>query len=516
MEGKHKNGQDTCPDLEAFKAEMRQKFERLLEFCCNGSSACKKFHEVEAQLQPRVFAMGRDLIRLFLLSRHRKLNLNLHYNDRKFRVDDRYAERKLQTVFGEVSYGRVYLRRRKGGSGYHPLDEKLGLTRDGYSPGTLAFLGRLATRMSYESAQLICRCAWGWAPSTETLHALAMGLGRYAAGYVAAGRWWRSKKKKKREGGILVVEEDGKCPPTATAEELAKRRGPRRACPQCCQRHRGQHKRQQRGSKKRRRKGDKSKNGREAMVIVMYTLRRGADGLLHGPINKKVWATFAGRKAAADWARAEAIRRGFGPSRNGDVQIVLDGASGLANNMRKLFAGAIFTLDVRHVEERIWTAGRAFHREGSQELTAWVQARREVLYHKKPQALLTWLHEEGERLQGERGSKTKQQALQKLVKYLEPRLSMLRYAYCKRKDQVLASGQVEGAVRYVVSQRFDCSGMRWIVENAESLLQLRCLEVNGDWDDFLAWTRGQNEQKLRRHEKVQIRRKTPTPLAVAA
>jgi hypothetical protein len=135
----HKNGPDACPDLEAFKAEMRQQFEKLLESCCNGTSERKKFHEVEAELQPRVFAMGRSLIRLFLLSRHRRLMLNLHYNDNKFRLDEDYAERKLQTVFGEVGYGRVYLRRRKGGSGYHPLDERLGLTRDGYSPGTLAF-----------------------------------------------------------------------------------------------------------------------------------------------------------------------------------------------------------------------------------------------------------------------------------------------------------------------------------------------------------------------------------------
>ena len=49
-------------------------------------------------------------------------------------------------------------------------------------------------------------------------------------------------------------------------------------------------------------KGDKSKNGKEVMVVVMYTLRRGPDGKLHGPINKKTWATFGGRKAAALWA----------------------------------------------------------------------------------------------------------------------------------------------------------------------------------------------------------------------
>ena len=27
--------------------------------------------------------------------------------------------------------------------------------------------------------------------------------------------------------------------------------------------------------------------------------------------------------------------------------------------------------------------------------------------------------------------------------------------------------------------------MRWIRERAEALLQLRCIEINGDWDAFL-------------------------------
>jgi len=30
-------------------------------------------------------------------------------------------------------------------------------------------------------------------------------------------------------------------------------------------------------------------NGRSATVVVMYTLRRGEEGKLDGPINKKVW-----------------------------------------------------------------------------------------------------------------------------------------------------------------------------------------------------------------------------------
>ena len=71
-------------------------------------------------------------------------------------------------------------------------------------------------------------------------------------------------------------------------------------------------------------------------------------------------------------------------------------------------------------------------------------------------------------------------------------------------------------MRYVVAQRFDCSGMRWIVENAESLLQLRCMEVNGDWEDFFAWILRENDKKLSRHDKVKIRMQVPKRPAVAA
>jgi hypothetical protein len=507
MDGKHKKHQDGCPDVEAVEADIRERFEALLNHCRNDDRTFQRF---EKSLFSQLFELGRLLVLVYLLQRN--LRLRVHYNERKYRVGEVCAERKLQTIFGEVTYGRLYLRRRKGGSGYHPLDVALGLTRDGFSPTAISLVARLATRMSYGSVQVICRNAWGWAPSTETLHAIVMGLGRYASSYVDEGQWWKKKKGKRADGTVLVIEADGKCPPTATEAELAKRRGPRQRCPYCCQRHRGKKQRKQRGPKPRRKKGDKSKNGKEAMVIVLYTLRRGADGLLHGPINKKVWGTFAGRRAAAAWARAEATRRGFPPSRNRDVQVLIDGANGLEQNLRAVFFGAIFTLDVRHVEERIWTAGRAFHREGSDALAAWVKERRQLLYQRKPSAFVAWLEAEQQRLAAQRGTKGKRAALQKLLDYVQPRLEMLNYAMLKRKDLVLATGQVEGAVRYVVGQRFDCAGMRWIVENAESLLQLRCLEVNGDWDDFFAWTMRENQEKLRRREKVQIRCKGPTPV----
>ena len=89
-------------------------------------------------------------------------------------------------------------------------------------------------------------------------------------------------------------------------------------------------------------------------MVVMYTLKRGDDGKLHGPINKKVWASFMSRKTAAKWARAEATRRGFPPDTTKTVQLVMDGAKGLRHNLEPLFPGAIVTLDVCHVVEKFY------------------------------------------------------------------------------------------------------------------------------------------------------------------
>ncbi len=46
------------------------------------------------------------------------------------------------------------------------------------------------------------------------------------------------------------------------------------------------------------------------------------------------------------------------------------------------------------------------------------------------------------------------------------------------------SGAVEGAVKHVIGRRLDHGGMRWTKQRAEAVLQLRCIEINGEWDLF--------------------------------
>lgn len=515
-----RQGSPARPDCPVSTATLRQQIHDCVDQVSDWCENCDtRFFSFESKLRERVWEVALLFIRLFLLARHQRLEKQ----DRGYPGYERFSEclsRTLRTMFGEVRYERAYWHKRPGGGGFHPLDVELGLTRDGFSPWVISLACRLATYLSYAKTTLIMEAFWGWSPSTETVEQWVLGVAREAEAYMAS-----APPLPEADGEVLVIEVDGKAVPTATEMELAKRRGPRRHKPGCvcgCQRHRGRAKRRgpnakSKGRNKRRRKGDKSKNGRSATLVALYTLRRGADGKLHGPINKRVWGSFASRKKMLAWARAEATRRGFGPKTQRVVQIVVDGEKCLGQRLRRLFPQAILTLDIRHVEEKLWQAGGAFHREGSPELAAWVEELRSLLYRRNGKALLGRLHELRQEIacRGP-GTKRKRAVVDDLLGYLQPRTNMMRYAKWLKQDLVIATGVIEGAVRYVIGERMDCSGMRWVEGKAEAILQLRCLEVNGLWDAFFDWCYGRWCAQLAQHQAVQIRTDKPVQLLEAA
>jgi hypothetical protein len=514
MEQSNSASQDCPVSTAALRQQLHEQVDRIADFC---ESYDDRFFSFEKQLKELLWALGRLFVGLFLLSRHQRLQ-SQERSYPGYRLLSEWLPRTLRTMFGAMRYERAYWVRQRGGGGFHPLDAELGLTGDGFSPWVISSACRLVSYLSYAKATLLLKVFWGWSPSTETVEQWALGVARQAAPYMAS-----SPPFPEADGEVLVIEVDGKAVPTATVAELEKRRGPRRHKQGCrcgCQRHRGQTKRRgpnKQTRKKRRKKGDKSKNGRSATLVAMYTLRRGPDGKLHGPINKRVWGSFASRKKMLRWVRAEATRRGFGPKTTRLIQIVVDGERCLAQRLRRLFRKAILTLDIRHVEERLWKAGGAFHREGSPQLAAWVDELRALLYQRGGKALVARLRKLREEVacRGP-GTKSKRAALDGLIAYLGPRTKMMRYAKWLKQDLVIATGVIEGAVRYVIGERLDCSGMRWLEAKAEAILHLRCIEVNGLWDHFFDWSYDRWCQQLNNKERVQIRTDKPLELAEAA
>ncbi len=492
-----------CPERsQHIENQIRQAVDELIHFVRSDSDALQLM-DFERSLGSRVALLFRFCVALFFAVRHEALDLSA-YQAEGWRIKKEFAPRTIKTLCGPVTYGRAYLR--KNGDGWFPLDAALGITADGFSWRVIDLVTRLATRVSYGATRGIMRAMIGWSPSTEAIESLVIGLGQRAPAFMA------TQEKFDDDGEVLIIEIDGKAAPMVTEAELQARRQKRKHGNQCgcgCQRHRGR-KRRQGKKKKRKTRGHNSKNGRSATLVAMYTLRRGEDGRLHGPINKKIWGRFGSRQDAIAWARDQATRRGFGPETDKLVQIVIDGERCLRKQLKKLFPHATMTLDLRHAQERLWKAGRLFHNEGSPELQQWVEPLDRLLLDGRVDALLKRL----KKIQGSiprRGpnTKNKRETLSKQIEYFEERREMMRYDEYQREDLVLATGVIEGACRYVVGERLDCSGMRWKLEGAEPLLQLRCIELNGDWDDFITWATERTTAELNNGKLVKIRHQKP-------
>lgn len=457
------------------------------------SSTDSNFLEFEQQLIPKVYELGRLFISLFLWM----CEVNWQEKHPKVKKGSKrqgLKDRLVGTVFGKVRYWRTYIYRGKIEGGYYPLDIELGLPWDGFSMLVRSYATRLATKMSYAQCVTVLTTFLQWSPCQKTIEEMVLGLGKHTS------QWFESAPAPANDGEVLIIQIDSKATPTATENELKKRRGKRtKNNHPGSQRHRGKAARKRRGSKKRKKKGSKSKNGKMATIVVMYTLKRNADGLLEGPINKKVYASYAPKRHAVAVACREADKRGFKNQSGKLVQIVTDGDNDLERYVNEFFPKAIHTIDVFHVTEYLWKAGGCLYKEGSEELVEWVEEQKDLLYAGRASEIVEEIDKRLSLLPRKGpGMKKRRERLEKIREYIQKRVDKIDYKTLSEQDLEISSGAVEGAVNYVIAKRFDSGGMRWIKERSEALLQLRCIEVNDDWDSFMKYVHDKTSRQAQR------------------
>ena len=502
--------------LEQRLVHLKASLEAIRElslFWAGGRDRHDSFVDFEAKQIEALRAIGRASTELMLAAAEakdrRERESSFEVDNMQYRMSGR-EPRTLNTWFGPVRYSRSYARPVAGGAGWYPLDSELGLLSDRMSPSLLVAGARLSTRMSFAEAREVL----GWfvpqPPSTKVLEQTVLGLGHHTAD------WFKSVVPPEDDGEVLIVLVDGKCVPTARATELEKRRGPRKDRPKApSPRHRGRALREERGRRPRRKKGDKSKNGKLVTMVVMYTLRREGD-LLLGPLNRRVYASFGPKRHAFEFAVDEAKRRGFEAGTDRVVQLLTDGDPDLHLYVDEYFPASqypnrVVTVDVMHVLEKLWEAGRARHAEGSAELASWVNLQEDRLYDDDAEAVLAelrcWLSTTPKTGPGNKGRRKR---LSDAIRYIEKRLEKLNYGTYRSRDLEVGTGQVEGAIKYVIAKRCDHGGMRWKRTRAQAVIQLRCIDVNGHWEAFAGWAL----TRLRERGRVgaaQVRLQTQSP-----
>lgn len=512
-----RNDQERRRTPQELRDEIHRQSRTLVELAEEQGAVETTFAKFEVALGSALFALGRTVVALFLAVAEARVSATLTddlvRDGRRFRRD-RALPRALMTRFGIVRYWRTYMRscgpeetRRHG---FHPLDVALGLLADRITPGLLALAVRLAARMSFAET----RDVLGWfvpsVPSVEVIQAATLGYGRYAP------EWFESAPAPEKDGQILIVQMDSKGAPTATESELVARRGKRkkkRGGKSGSPRHRGRQKRERFTRKARRLPGDKSKNAKMATVVVMYTLHRTRAGYLNGPLNKRVYGSFACKRHAAEFARREATKRGFPPGTRKQVQVLTDGDEALQLYTGELFPDAIHTVDIIHVIEKVWGAGHCLFKKRA-EREEWVEAQKTALYENRTADVVAELRRRHDAVsRSGPGTATKRETLDEIATYIEKRIDRTNYGALMDRDLEVGTGAVEGAIRALMCRRMDYGSMRWIKERAEAVLQLRCIDTNGDWDDFVRFvhdkTRAQGDAEGKR---IRLQQRAPQPL----
>ena len=139
---------------------------------------------------------------------------------------------------------------------------------------------------------------------------------------------------------------------------------------------------------------------------------------------------------------------------------------------------------------KLWEVGKAVcrgTRRERKELEGWVAKQKARLRAGEVYAILEELAERlaATPLTGP-GNKYRRTVLAKITGYLEKNIERMQYGSLRKQDLDIGSGAVEGAVRHLVGARLDASGMRWGKGRAQAVLHLRCVLINGLWNDFEA------------------------------
>jgi hypothetical protein len=410
--------------------------------------------------------------------------------------------RRYVSVFGEISLSRYVYGTRKGQKiEYVPLDAQLGMPASDFSYVLEDWQQKLVVKDPFGEA-------------VESLHDwLGIGLGvrtveqmnRRMAEHAERFRASQPPPEPDEEGKILIVTADGKGVPMRRPLEERIRELPKRD-------PRGR-KRKPKPAKPRRKrlgKGERRTKKQMAYVGAVYSLdvqrrqpqdildeirRRKSRAKRPQPQNKRVHVqmtrilegeVFKGMPSLFGELAVECHERDAAEKKT--LVCLMDGDINLWNMQREWFPRAVGILDLYHVLERLWIAAHVFHPERSVEAEQFVDHYLQMLLGGKVGHLIGGMKR---KLGEQRGSKRK--ALKQVITYLENNRQYMKYDEYLAAGYPIGSGVVEGACRYVVKDRMERTGMRWEIEGAHSMLQLRSIYINSDWHNFVEF-RIQREQ----------------------
>jgi hypothetical protein len=137
-------------------------------------------------------------------------------------------------------------------------------------------------------------------------------------------------------------------------------------------------------------------------------------------------------------------------------------------------------LDIVHVASYVWKAAKVFHAHKEHQ-EAFARERLLRILQGNVNSVITGLRRRATR-HGLRGQSRKE--METVCGYFQAHLNRMNYDEYLAAGYPIATGVIEGACRHLVKDRLERSGMRWTLDGAQAMLNLRALHQSGYWNDF--------------------------------
>ena len=154
-------------------------------------------------------------------------------------------------------------------------------------------------------------------------------------------------------------------------------------------------------------------------------------------------------------------------------------------------------VDVIHVIEYLWSAGRVFHPESGPELEQWVEHRLRKILEGKAGHMAGGMRRSATR---KKISTEKREPVDKCAIYLLNKSPYLKYNRYLSKGFPIGTGVIEGACQHLVKDRMEITGAKWTLQGAEAVLRLRALRSSKDFDAY--WTFHEDCEYKRNHQAL--------------
>jgi hypothetical protein len=164
-------------------------------------------------------------------------------------------------------------------------------------------------------------------------------------------------------------------------------------------------------------------------------------------------------------------------------------------------------LDILHVSQYVWRAAKTFH--GTFEhREAFVRDRLLRILQGDVQSVLAGMRQMATK---RNLSAQNRREINAVCGYFQNNTHRMRYDEYLRQGYPIATGVIEGACRHLVKDRMERSGMRWRLDGAQAMLNVRAVWQSSYWTDFHTW-RMQHEQSTLHPNCGLIVNYVPTPL----